>query len=78
MLKLPTMQDGIHLVISIIIFMLHAIMEFGDSVIDFSKRTFLHQDSLLDIYQVGKNQRKSKNENLQNNIIILINVANLA
>ena len=42
--------------------MLHAIMEFGDFVIDSSKRTFLHQDSLLDIYQVGKNQRKSKNE----------------
>ena len=42
--------------------MLHAIMESGDSVIDFSRRTFQHQDSRLDIYQVGKNQRKSKNE----------------
>ena len=69
------MQDGIHLVILIIIFMLLATMEYGVSVIDSSKQTFRHQDSLSDIFQVGRNQRKSKNEFIH--IIIVINVANL-
>lgn len=60
------MEDGIHLDISIIIFMLHAIMEFGVCVIEYFKQIIHNQDSQLDMYQVGRKMPKNKKLDLTN------------
>lgn len=64
------MEDGIHLDISIITFMLHAIMEFGVYVIEYFKQIIHNQDSQLDMYQVGKKMPKNKKLDITNIKII--------
>lgn len=54
------MEDGIHLDISIIIFMLLAIMEYGVYVIEYFKPIIHNQDSQLDMYQVGRKKLRNK------------------
>ena len=70
MLKQLMMEDGIHLDISIITFMLHAIMEFGVYVIEYFKQIIHNQDSQLDMYQVGKKMPKNKKPDITNIKII--------
>jgi hypothetical protein len=66
MLKQLMMEDGIHLDISIIISMLHAITEFGVYVIEYFKQIIHNQDSQLDMYQVGRRMPRNKKLDLTN------------
>lgn len=59
------MEDGILLDISIIISMLHVIMESGVCVIEYFKLIIPPQDSLLDMFQVGKRMQRKLNDHLK-------------
>ena len=56
------MEDGIHLDILIITFMSLVIMEFGAYAIEYFKQIILHQDSQLDMFQVGRKMQRKLND----------------